>query len=426
MFDFPTTPAIGTTVTNTSGYEYKWDGTKWTSVGGGPVAVAPPGGVAEAPGDAILRGRQGSTNSWLPVLYVGDTSPPSPWNGAFWFDSLTSQLFVYYNDGNSSQWVIANAMPETASGSGGATLTVSDTAPTAPTVGQLWFDSVGIALYVWYNDGTSSQWVVANSGASAGAANGTVTQINTGVGLVGGPITAAGTILMANTAVTPGSYRTANITIDAQGRITSAAGGIAIALSTSPAPATTGVPEGELWWDSAGMQLYILHSGVWVVAVNQSGYVIDAPADGNAYARRNASWAAITFPLLGGVATYAQLPAAVQHVPLSFPFVGKPVASQLVNVPMGMAMTVPVSLAGTRVFATTAASGTPSFILNKISGGSTTAMGTIQFVSGSQTAATLTGAGGSLAAGDTLQLVAPPSPDSALADIGITVLANRV
>jgi hypothetical protein len=54
---------------------------------------------------------------------------------------------------------------------------------------------------------------------------GTVTNVATGTGLTGGPITTTGTISLANTTVTPGSYTLANITVDAQGRITAAASG---------------------------------------------------------------------------------------------------------------------------------------------------------------------------------------------------------
>ena len=46
---------------------------------------------------------------------------------------------------------------------------VSATAPSSPTNGALWFDSVGGNLYVYFNDGTSSQWVVAVNPSGGGS-----------------------------------------------------------------------------------------------------------------------------------------------------------------------------------------------------------------------------------------------------------------
>ena len=69
-----------------------------------------------------------------------------------------------------------------------------------------------------------------------GGGSGTVTNIQTGTGLTGGPITSNGTISIANTTVTAGTYGNAStvsqVTINAQGQITNAVN-VAISIANS-------------------------------------------------------------------------------------------------------------------------------------------------------------------------------------------------
>ena len=71
---------------------------------------------------------------------VDTTAPSSVSSGDLWFNSTNLTAYIYYNDGDSSQWV--PVFPGTAGGgSGGASVTVSDTAPISPSEGDLWYNS---------------------------------------------------------------------------------------------------------------------------------------------------------------------------------------------------------------------------------------------------------------------------------------------
>ena len=87
---------------------------------------------------------------------VSDTPPGiSTTAGSLWWDSSAGDLKVYYNDGTSSQWVNASG--------GQALVQISETAPSSPQSGDLWWSSGSGNLFVYYNDGDSSQWISASA-----------------------------------------------------------------------------------------------------------------------------------------------------------------------------------------------------------------------------------------------------------------------
>ena len=110
-------------------------------------------------------------------ISIGETPPFNPQPGDLWFDTTTAILFVYYNDGSSSQWVESNnanpgwggggtvdladatgVLPIEKGGTNATTaagartnlglktgalvnISVGTTAPSTPAVGDLWVDT---------------------------------------------------------------------------------------------------------------------------------------------------------------------------------------------------------------------------------------------------------------------------------------------
>lgn len=87
-------------------------------------------------------------------IEISSTAPSTPGNGDLWWDSDDGKLYIYYDDGSSQQWVDA----------AGPSVAVQSTAPTGYE-GQLWLDSTDGSMYVYYTDpgGASSSWIGAVS-----------------------------------------------------------------------------------------------------------------------------------------------------------------------------------------------------------------------------------------------------------------------
>lgn len=108
-------------------------------------------------------------------------------------------------------------------------------------------------------------------------------------------------------------------------------------------------------------------------------------------------------------------------VSLTFTFTGKPGASANVLVPISIGLILPVNLTGSYALATVAAAASTVFTLYK-NGAS---IGTVNFAASatSGTFSFLTST--SFVPGDYLDMIAPATPDGTLANIGITLLAQR-
>jgi hypothetical protein len=96
---------------------------------------------------------------------------------------------------------------------------------------------------------------------TCGTGSGTVTQVDTGTGLTGGPVTSTGTIALANTTVTPGTYTAANVTVDQQGRITAASSNT---IPTSPTFQTNGT-------NNSSQTTLNLTNGTGITVTNPAG-----------------------------------------------------------------------------------------------------------------------------------------------------------
>ncbi len=162
-----------TTTGAQNGYILKFNGTSWES-------AAPVANLQDLSNVTITNPQNGHVLKWNGTSWINDTdvsgggggsgnvtvsdsAPSSPTNGDLWFKSDEAQLKVWYDDGSgtpSAQWVDTSNNAGGGGGSGsGASVTIADTPPTGASVGDLWWKSNEGRLKIRYHDVDTQQWV---------------------------------------------------------------------------------------------------------------------------------------------------------------------------------------------------------------------------------------------------------------------------
>jgi hypothetical protein len=237
-FNIGTTGALLSLVNAGTGFQVKTNATTLTprsiAVSGTGLSISNGSGVSGDPTISLTGQALNFANASFNGLVVLSTA------GAITSATVTgtsNQISVTNGNGIGGNPTVSLADNAVMPGTGSMTVPIG-------TTGQQPFGNAGMIRY----DSTVGAFLgYSGSGWNQFSLAGGVTQVNTGTGLTGGPITGIGTISIANTAVTAGSYTLANFTVNAQGQITAASNGTALVSSFSagstgftPNTATTG------------------------------------------------------------------------------------------------------------------------------------------------------------------------------------------
>ena len=217
LFNISTTGALLSLLNSGTGFQVKTSSTAITgrsiAVSGAGLSISNGSGVSGDPtitlAGQVLALANLSANGLMTITTAGALS-------ATQIASVADQTAVFNADGTTGYPTIGLATNPTIPGTGAILIPVGTTGQRpAGVVGKMRYNSTDGA-YEGYSGGSWRQFSL----------SGGVTEVDTGTGLTGGPITGVGTISIANTTVTAGSYGSATqvgtFTVNAQGQLTAA------------------------------------------------------------------------------------------------------------------------------------------------------------------------------------------------------------
>lgn len=138
-------------------------------------------GIPEAPNDGqqyVRRNQAWAVLTQAPAgaqVVINTIPPGGSQPGDLWLDSNTGELHVYYDDGDSQQWLNTST-------AGGGIWTegvakppqMGGNPPIDARPGDFWLDARSGILYIYYADGDSEQWIACSSGSGGGDVNGNI------------------------------------------------------------------------------------------------------------------------------------------------------------------------------------------------------------------------------------------------------------
>jgi hypothetical protein len=254
------------------------------------------------------------------------------WNGAQWDLLASGSGYVTSSTLSSTLTSYATLSYVTTALTNTASVSVSDTTPSVTTTGSLWFNSNDGSLYVYYNDGVTTQWIqpaVSNYGSSSGGGSSFTLTAATTVALGGVIIPAVSTSGITNTSGTIGvatasASQKGAVIVDGTSIVISN-GVISAVRSLSSLTDTnvTGVSDGQVLKYSASQSKWIAApdltgAGGSGIALSSLSVSIAAPAGTGALTYDNTT-GVFTFipPLLTAYATTASLSSYATTASLS-------------------------------------------------------------------------------------------------------------